>query len=1731
MAQSSFVSLFRFNKFIRFSFILFFLLGSSLFTITAFAQNENTSKENKINLDTSYKIDYDPRLDQSGSLQSISENQYGATPNLLERSLSTMDLTTTNGAILRTETNSSTSNLDFSYKENFTDTTSNKQMNNDDTFTVNTLEAGTFTDLEANISTYTNYENRTVSNSLNQGLLGVHPPNTIAQGLNVSFFKGQSTVSISSFYITTQTVNSAGVTSITGEVWTAKLNGSRVEPDTMVRSTTITPSNNFVTANYTFKFSTPANISTSDTYVTGSGLGYFFFVVYGSGDTINIWRETSGSILNATTYSYAGGAPPLNTSEYSLLDYDFAMGYDASFDIDPTVIGTNVYVDTDPSTTAVLSDGTFSESMLRTGDTIYRVNYSTVLTSGFEITPSINVVYTSFVNFQNNSQISYTSTPNDPVISWKIQFDSTYTNSSTTISKYFTIPNNFTLTSIYLNNTELSPTPGEYSIGTDINGNKIIYFEVAHGNYSVFATSTNLLDPSAASIQSYIFNTGWDVGTNATMGILHPTGSAGDTVNATITNIGSLGLNGGWVNASLRTPTGLLLPRRSVTGYVDSSDFNTTFDFTNSMTFSTVLDPDIPTGYWSFQFRWFNGTAAGAVALEFIVLPSASLELLTPSSSHLDVIEGAIVNIVVSTLDQSHNDTWGNTGVLKWDFDADTDMIRTGRNGKDYTFSASINTDYTNNTVLPNFNYTLTMEFVDGPFTISISFTMRVFYRANTDIIDSAPIEVGDTLDIDFAPINLTQGGIDPFKNSSVTYVLSTNGVQLFASSSQYDPVSGYYNLTLDWSDEFSRGSTNEIIINWTLSAFRNIVTQTYISASFTFTVYDISDPDLGTAPNPLIYDEGDTGKEIFWQPNDPHPGVYNLTLDSTIKLAVNTIWNNTDGIQINVDGLEAGVHSYFIEIYDIDDNFVTNTVSVTVFDVTKPNFSVSPPNLSMDEGSSNNLLVWSVDDLHLENYTLLEDDLNVESASSLGSTFLGVNWNIDHLTLGQHNLTVIVFDESDNFEFHTVIVTVNDVTDPTISDESLTLPYEEFSSGHSISWTVSDTNPSNYTIYQNNNPIQSGNWNVGSININVNSLLLGTYNFTLAISDSSGNTVFDEVLFDVIDTTPPVVTGPATYEYDEGQTGNQISWIVSDAHIAKYEITSDTSVNVPETAWITNDSIVLNIDGLSIGQYNITITVTDTEGNFLTHTVSLTVKDPQIQETRLIDSEFEVEGIVYEGDIERLFIVGWETDTDVGGEIVAATVNATLIVIDVSGFTAGEIVKQFSVGTANGEFALLLNYTGLLNGTYEWIFTFEKDLHQTQISPLGTYVVEILPHLLKIEITFSQTLTQGEDFVIQAKVSYDDPRSNNSTLGLSTLTSRVGGVPDIDVAFILTYLSTAGQEATLTDTITTDENGDAIWIIAGTATEFIESIRSISGTISNQVGFIGTDSEVTDFDLKVKEGSVFFNLIEDISNFVQDNSLIIALILVSIFAVFIYFIRTLRKRKDKFTVFAKESEDATVEIDGLRSIHGIILTAGRTGIPFYEYTFTSARTVIDSALISGISTALSMFLNELDEEKLGFEHMERAGVSITSHKSDLSTMMVISDSPLPPIILEQLELGHQAVESKFSKQLMIPDRMMDIEPVNITNELVSKSLKLNLKEDIIIRTNNLKKLRKRKSISRKIRNDMDALNKLAKLSDETQEPLNLEMILAFLESNNIDHATACRIIYLSYVNFIIVPI
>ncbi|MHA2100899.1 MAG: hypothetical protein ACW99A_19675, partial [Candidatus Kariarchaeaceae archaeon] len=997
----------------------------------------------------------------------------------------------------------------------------------------------------------------------------------------------------------------------------------------------------------------------------------------------------------------------------------------------------------------------------------------------------------------------------------------------------------------------------------------------------------------------------------------------------------------------------------------------------------------------------------------------------------------------------------------------------------------------------------------------------------------SDPIEYFTPLDIEFTAINETGGG-SLLNSSFILFNLTSNGEDLVFSDT-YQPATGKYDLTIQWSSQFLLGLGNTILLNWTLPGYRSSISLNYVPSSFDFEVEDtlaptrVSEPALDTTIN-----ETSVGNVLVWNYTDPHPGNYNISVNAVPDVIQNS-WDNATTITYNIDHLIAGpvvfVYSIELRVVDSRGNLAQHTVTVTVIDETDPNVDVPQADDLIVEGTTDNFVNWTVSDNHPDNFTIYQTGSNgTEIAVKQGSWSDGENlfYNIDGLGLGTYNFTILIQDLSGNTASSTAIITVVDETIPTISDES-DFPYEEFSGGNTITWAVDDTNPTNYTLYLNNAPIQTGNWTANSdIIIPVDGLPLGDHNYTLVIFDEKGNSARDVVIVTVVDTTLPIVSSSSTFSYDEGTTGNTISWNASDAHILSYSITIGSTPLVTDQP-ISNGTFILNLDGYLIGVHTVLIEVEDTSGNIGFHIVVLTVKDPQITETQLV--VFSIIDEVYEGDVETQVIDGWVTDGN--DPISAGSLNATLLAINVQGYFDGEIVREFVFSTDTISFNLILNYTGLLNGTYQWVFTFHKDSYESQTTALDTYPVTIQQHTLKIVITSQGTLTQNEEFVITAEVLYDNPRSNNFLkLNQNELTSRTGGVADIEVFLILRYLATTGSPASLERNITTDETGSAIWTLTADETSLIDDFISISATTVNTPGFfIPITEELTEFDLKVQKGSAFDELIDNITEFVETNLLIISAILIAIFIVIMYFWRVVRKRKAKFTIFAKESEDATIEIDGLRSMHGIIMTAGTTGIPFYEYTFTTARTSIDSALISGISTALSMFLNELDEEKLGFEHMERAGVSITSHKSDLSTMMVISDAPLPPVILEQLEEGHKAIESKFSKQLMIPDRMMDIEPINITNELVSKSLKLNLKEDVIIRTNNLKKLSKRKSISRKIRNDMSALGKLAKLSEDTQEPLNLEMILAFLESEKIDHATACRIIYLSYVNFIIVPI
>ncbi len=115
----------------------------------------------------------------------------------------------------------------------------------------------------------------------------------------------------------------------------------------------------------------------------------------------------------------------------------------------------------------------------------------------------------------------------------------------------------------------------------------------------------------------------------------------------------------------------------------------------------------------------------------------------------------------------------------------------------------------------------------------------------------------------------------------------------------------------------------------------------------------------------------------------------------------------------------------------------------------------------------------------------------------------------------------------------------------------------------------------------------------------------------TLNAYDNSWNTDSDAFVFKMnftkqMDNTNPDLDSPPDYEYEEGSSGNKITWVVGDTNPRDYRIDGNGS-RTDWTAWL-NGTISKDVDGHTPGVYNYTITVRDAFGNQAIDTVFVTV-------------------------------------------------------------------------------------------------------------------------------------------------------------------------------------------------------------------------------------------------------------------------------------------------------------------------------------------------------------------------------------------------------------------------------------------------------------------------------------------------------------------------------------------
>ncbi len=263
---------------------------------------------------------------------------------------------------------------------------------------------------------------------------------------------------------------------------------------------------------------------------------------------------------------------------------------------------------------------------------------------------------------------------------------------------------------------------------------------------------------------------------------------------------------------------------------------------------------------------------------------------------------------------------------------------------------------------------------------------------------------------------------------------------------------------------------------------------------------------------------------------------------------------------------------------------------------------------VTLELGTIDYQLAWNASDIYPGLYVIFKNGTQVSAGR--WDAAVPIVLNINATTLGIVNYTLVVWDAFGNDAKDTAFVTVEDTIAPVFDGFPNDVTYEIGSTGYQLAWSVTDLSSGNYVIYLNGTQVASGQWTSGTpITITVDGLDLGVHNYTIMVSDVSGNSAVDTAFVIVVpDTSSPTLTSiPADVTYTVGTTGNQLSWTATDSNPGTY-VVYQNGTRITNGTWTSGDPIVINIDGLSVGSYNYTIVVQDQYGNTITDTVIVTV-------------------------------------------------------------------------------------------------------------------------------------------------------------------------------------------------------------------------------------------------------------------------------------------------------------------------------------------------------------------------------------------------------------------------------------------------------------------------------------------------------------------------------------------
>jgi PKD repeat protein len=379
---------------------------------------------------------------------------------------------------------------------------------------------------------------------------------------------------------------------------------------------------------------------------------------------------------------------------------------------------------------------------------------------------------------------------------------------------------------------------------------------------------------------------------------------------------------------------------------------------------------------------------------------------------------------------------------------------------------------------------------------------------------------------------------------------------------------------------------------------------------TLTITVIDIQDPLANGGVDDTV--DEDSPYTFDGSLSDDDVGIINYAWDIDDTDGVD--WSNPDYSGPNLwdpvhTYTEPGIYVVSLNVTDADGNWDTDTLQITVMDITHPISNAGVDDVINEDTPNNFDGSTSTDNVGIVNFAWdmdLSDGIDWQTPDYTGPTP-----SHTYLEPGTYTVTLNVTDAAGNWALDTVQISVLDVTVPIANagmdvtiDEDLPHNFDGSGSSDNVgiasyAWDMDDDDGIDWQMPDHTGPTPSFEYSEPE-----------TYIVTLNVTDTSGNWYLDTMEVTVLDVTDPIP--------DAGPMG----FVDEEAPYTFDGTNSTDNVDITSYAWDIDSNDGLDWDNPDLsgpsplhiyyqpGIYIVTLNVSDSEGNWAMDTMTIEVVD-----------------------------------------------------------------------------------------------------------------------------------------------------------------------------------------------------------------------------------------------------------------------------------------------------------------------------------------------------------------------------------------------------------------------------------------------------------------------------------------------------------------------------------------